>query len=171
MVMVFKKRIYELRKSNNMSQEELAKTINVSRHEVSKWEHGTTMPNLEELKRISKVFTVDIEYLLKNDNEDFSYYPNHIEKKEKMESYKIVSLVFLTVAVLTLIMLVMIGFLQPLSVYLNNKEYNGFMALWFTYLGVRIMTVLCFVIIPVSILLLILPNNYLMKLLQKNKST
>jgi len=169
--MIFRKRIHELRKSHNMSQEDLAKELNVNRHEISKWEHGTSMPDIESLLKMSKIFGVNSEYLLKNDNEDFSYYPSHVEKKEKMESYKIVSLVFLTLAILTMIMLLMISFLQPLSVYVNNKEYTGYMALWFTYLAVRITTILCLLSIPLSIILIILPNNYLMKLLKKNKST
>jgi transcriptional regulator with XRE-family HTH domain len=38
--MSLSKRIYELRKSNGMSQEDLAEKINVSRQSISKWESG-----------------------------------------------------------------------------------------------------------------------------------
>ena len=44
-----------LRKSHNYTQEELAKKLDISRQAVSKWETGTTLPDLEVLLKISKL--------------------------------------------------------------------------------------------------------------------
>lgn len=57
-------KIYELRKSNGMSQEALAEKINVSRQSISKWESGETVPEIERIIELSKVFSVSTDYLL-----------------------------------------------------------------------------------------------------------
>ena len=44
--MKFSKNLQELRKKNNLSQEELAEKINVARQTISKWELVETVPNL-----------------------------------------------------------------------------------------------------------------------------
>ncbi len=56
--------IYELRTKNNMSQDELAEKIFVTRQAVSRWENGDTIPNTETLKLLSKLFNVSINTLL-----------------------------------------------------------------------------------------------------------
>lgn len=45
-----------LRKSNNYTQDDLAKELGISRQAVSKWETGTTIPDLEVLLKISKLY-------------------------------------------------------------------------------------------------------------------
>lgn len=62
--MSLSKRIYELRKSNRMSQEALAEKINVSRQSISKWESGETVPEIDRVIELSKVFGVSTDYLL-----------------------------------------------------------------------------------------------------------
>ncbi len=58
-----------LRKQHNMSQEELADKLGVSRQSVYKWESGINDPELEKLKAISELFGVSFDYLL-NDSID-----------------------------------------------------------------------------------------------------
>ena len=58
------KKIYELRKELNISQEELAMAINISRQSVSKWELGDSYPEVNKLKDIASFFNVSIDYLL-----------------------------------------------------------------------------------------------------------
>ena len=58
------KRIYELRKAFNVSQEEFALAINTSRQSVSKWELGDSYPEVNKLKEIASFFNVSIDYLL-----------------------------------------------------------------------------------------------------------
>lgn len=58
-------KIYALRKKNNLSQEELAEKIGVSRQAISKWESGTSLPEIEKLISLSEYFNVSIDYLVK----------------------------------------------------------------------------------------------------------
>ena len=62
--MEFHEKLQELRKSRNLTQEELAELIFVSRTAISKWESGRGYPSIESLKQISKFFSVSIDDLL-----------------------------------------------------------------------------------------------------------
>ena len=56
--------LFELRKKNQWTQDELAEKLFVTRQAVSRWESGETIPNIETLKLLSKVFDVSINTLL-----------------------------------------------------------------------------------------------------------
>lgn len=56
--------ILEMRKKNNLTQDELAEKVLVTRQAVSKWESGDSVPNTETLKLLSKLFDVSINTLL-----------------------------------------------------------------------------------------------------------
>lgn len=56
--------ITALRKHHNLSQDEMAERLFVTRQAVSRWETGETVPNTETLKLISKEFGVSIDILL-----------------------------------------------------------------------------------------------------------
>lgn len=62
--MEFAEKLITLRKSRELTQEQLAEQLNVSRQSISKWESGDTIPNTETLKRLSKLFDVSINTLL-----------------------------------------------------------------------------------------------------------
>lgn len=64
--MEFHEKLQQLRKSHQLTQEQLAEQLFVSRTAVSKWESGRGYPNLESLKCISKLFSVSIDELLSN---------------------------------------------------------------------------------------------------------
>ena len=54
----------KLRTDKNLTQEELAEILFVSRTAISKWESGRGFPNIESLKAISKYFSVSLDELL-----------------------------------------------------------------------------------------------------------
>ena len=56
--------IVKLRNQNNMTQEDLAEKVFVTRQAVSRWETGETTPNIEALKQLSALFNVSINTLL-----------------------------------------------------------------------------------------------------------
>lgn len=60
-------KIIFLRKRQNLSQEELAFKLDVSRQSVSKWESGQSIPDIEKLDLLSEIFNVSIDYLIKDD--------------------------------------------------------------------------------------------------------
>ena len=65
--MTFGEKLKKLRTDKNLTQEELAEILYVSRTAVSKWESGRGFPNIESLKAISKCFTVTVDDLLSGD--------------------------------------------------------------------------------------------------------
>lgn len=60
-------KIFELRKKMGMSQECLAEKIGVSRQSVSKWETGESVPEIEKILLLSKIFSVSTDYLLNDE--------------------------------------------------------------------------------------------------------
>lgn len=62
--MEFNEKLQQLRKENEMTQEQLAQKLFVSRTAISKWESGKGYPNIESLKSISELFSVSIDDLL-----------------------------------------------------------------------------------------------------------
>lgn len=64
--MRFHEKLYELRKSAGMTQNDLAEKLNVSRQAVSRWEMGTAMPDVENLIAISDLFGVTLDELLRD---------------------------------------------------------------------------------------------------------
>lgn len=68
--MIFSEKLIQLRKKAGWSQEELADQMNVSRQSVSKWEGAQSVPDLEKIIRLSKLFGVTTDYLLKDEIEE-----------------------------------------------------------------------------------------------------
>lgn len=64
--MSFSEKIYALRTQAGMSQASFAEKLQVSRQTVSKWELGTSYPEIEKLLAISSLFHVTTDYLLKD---------------------------------------------------------------------------------------------------------
>ena len=60
----FANNLKKLRKDNNLSQEELALELGVSRQSVSKWESGQTYPEMDKVLQLCKMFNVNIDELL-----------------------------------------------------------------------------------------------------------
>ena len=58
---MFKDNLANLRKLHDMTQEELAEKINVSRQSIAKWESGDSVPDLEKCKLLSEIFGVSLD--------------------------------------------------------------------------------------------------------------
>lgn len=65
--MILADKITELRKKNGWSQEDLASQLGVSRQSVSKWESGQSIPDLERILKMSEIFGVTTDQLLKDE--------------------------------------------------------------------------------------------------------
>ena len=68
--MILAEKIIDERKKNGWSQEELADKLGVSRQSVSKWEGAQSVPDLQRILEMSRIFGVSTDYLLKDDVED-----------------------------------------------------------------------------------------------------
>jgi len=63
----FGEKLQQLRRQSDLTQEQLAERLFVSRTAVSKWESGRGYPNIDSLKSIAQVFSVSIDDLLSGD--------------------------------------------------------------------------------------------------------
>lgn len=68
--MILAEKIMKHRKQNGWSQEELAVRLKVSRQSVSKWESGTSLPDLDKILKLGELFGVSTDYLLKDEIEE-----------------------------------------------------------------------------------------------------
>lgn len=71
-------RIRDLRKKNNLTQEELADKLNVSRQAITKWESGLGTPDISNIEAIAKLFNITVDELLSGN----SIKKNNISKTE-----------------------------------------------------------------------------------------
>ncbi len=64
------KNLAELRKVNNLTQNELAKKLNYSDKAISKWEHGEALPDIEVLLEICNLYNITLNDIVKEDISD-----------------------------------------------------------------------------------------------------
>ena len=82
--MNFSEKILTLRKANNLTQEQLAEKLDVSRQSISKWESGQATPELEKIVEMSALFNVTTDYLLKSSEiDDLSVKTEMLEKQQQ----------------------------------------------------------------------------------------
>ena len=86
--MIFADKLILLRKKAGWSQEELADQMNVTRQSVSKWEGAQSVPDLEKMLRLSELFGVSTDYLLKDEIEE----AEHIDSSDDTPSLRRVSM-------------------------------------------------------------------------------
>ena len=60
---MFKDNLLQLRKLHNLTQEDVAEKVGVSRQAVAKWESGETMPDLEKSRLLAETFGVSLDDL------------------------------------------------------------------------------------------------------------
>ena len=85
--MTMGEKLAKLRREHNLTQEQFAELLMVSRQSVSKWELNTTYPDTEKLIRISKLFDCSLDYLLKDEIEKMDI--NVVEANEEARYIKL----------------------------------------------------------------------------------
>lgn len=88
-------KIKNLRRKYRLSQEELAERLQVSRQSVSKWECGSSTPEIEKIVQLSNLFQVTTDYLLSDANDNNDIAPstegsdlNRLSVKKRNKKYK-----------------------------------------------------------------------------------
>lgn len=99
-------KILELRKKQNLSQEQLAEQLNVTRQTISKWELDETAPDIRQAKELSKIFKVSLDELTDNDIQNILV--EKVSNTEKLtgmiiKGIKIAGIVFLVLLVIDVI--------------------------------------------------------------------
>lgn len=96
--------IRHFRKQNNMSQDELAEKLGVSRQSVSLWENGQTQPTIENIIALSKLFNISSDALLGNAGNAEAPQPQNIqpplpEKKKSKAPLVVVTALFVALLI------------------------------------------------------------------------
>ena len=109
------KQIYELRKKANLSQEQLAEKVGVSRQTISKWELGETAPDIKQAQVLSQVFSVSLDELTGNDTKEVIY--KKVSNTEKLAGLiikviKIWGIIILTCLIVAVVGIVLFGFVR-----------------------------------------------------------
>ena len=107
--------ILKLRKDCNLSQEQLAEKVNVTRQTISNWELSETSPNPEQLKLLSKALNVSIDELLNNDIK-----PVLVEKVSNTE--KLARLIIKILKVIGILFIVWFVAIILLSVFFGSRQ-------------------------------------------------
>lgn len=143
--------IYKLRATQNLSQEELAEKLDVSRQSVSKWENNMAVPELDKIIRMSELFGVTVDELVKDNAQPKEEKappapaPSVVQviEKNRFEKREIAGIILLSLgglAFLLLLLLTGLGCIYALPVLLCGvvcfvcKKDAGFYCAWFVYL-------------------------------------
>lgn len=109
------KQIYELRKKANLSQEQLAEKVGVSRQTISKWELGETAPDIKQAQVLSQVFSVSLDELTGNDTKEVIY--EKVSNTEKLAGLiikiiKIWGIIILACLIVAVIGIILFGYVR-----------------------------------------------------------
>lgn len=90
-------KIAKIREENNLTQDEMAEKIFVTRQAISKWERGVSYPSLDVLRLISKEFKISMNNLL------------DVSENEKNKEYKPIGFKHYGFIILYVVMLLIVG--------------------------------------------------------------
>lgn len=90
--MELKEKLVTLRKEKGLTQLAVAEKLGVSRQAISRWESGTALPSTDNIRCLSALYEVPIDYLLKEDSErksdpDNETVPDELQHKKKNGCY------------------------------------------------------------------------------------
>ena len=95
---LFAKNLQFYRKRDNMTQEQLAERLEVTRQTISKWEAGTSFAEMEKILQLCDIFSCNMDTLMRKDAEeteagDNQRHRNHMEKRRRGICFGVVLLV------------------------------------------------------------------------------
>ena len=110
--MKFNEKLTQLRKSKNLSQEELGNELGVARQTVSKWELGETTPEMDKLIKMSEIFEISLDELIKDKEIDTNINTNDPNNTNTQKlaglTIKIIKGILIFIAILAALYLVLI---------------------------------------------------------------
>lgn len=126
-------KLMTLRKQNKLTQEKIADELSVTRQTISNWELDQTKPDIDQIKRLSKLYNISVDELIDNDVKELL--TEKISNVEKLTGlvYKILKgLLILIVVFIALLIIGKLFFSTTVSVHgstginckLNGKNYS-----------------------------------------------
>ena len=109
-----------LRKKKNLSQEELAEMIGVTRQTISKWELGDTTPDINQAKMLAKIFDVSLDELTNNDINNILV--QKISNTERLAGITIGILKVMGIFLVVIFVIVIIAIALFIIFRINNRD-------------------------------------------------
>ena len=107
-------KLKKFRKDNNMTQQDLADKLFVSRSLVSKWEQGNGVPTVDVIEKLALLMDVPFEEVIGEKEMQVCA----IENNETIKSHKKVTVIFIVIT--TILLIVIVGLI--LGIYLSKKD-------------------------------------------------
>lgn len=142
-------RIYELRTQKNLSQGDLAEALDVSRQSISKWETGSSVPELDKLIKLSQLFGVTLDELILDKQPEAATPPPepqiiYVERQEPRSTRKTAGVVLLCFSAFVWLLVSLLGdvltglvlaspFLACGLICLFVRRHVGLWCLWVVY--------------------------------------
>ena len=109
------KQIHELRKKANLSQEQLAEKVGVSRQTISKWELGEIAPDIKQAQILSQIFNISLDELTGNDTKEVIY--EKVSNTEKLAGLiikiiKIWGIIILACLIIAVVGIILFGYVR-----------------------------------------------------------
>ena len=98
-------KLVSLRKENGLTQLKVAEELDISRQAISRWESGVAMPSTENLRRLSELYSVPLDYLINEDSEQSARVEedNGEKRKNRKWSSWLICMLLIVVAVAIII--------------------------------------------------------------------
>ena len=103
--------ILKYRKQKNLSQEDLAKEIGVTRQTISKWELNETSPDLKQAVKLAEIFNIDFNKIINIINEEET---ENVAIKDRVKNYTLILLLSLLVIIIV----------SLIAIFFYNYGYN-----------------------------------------------
>ena len=114
-------RLLELRKKAGFSQEQLAEKLGVTRQAISKWESGQGNPDINNIIRISKIYNVSTDYLLKGLEPDAKIpSDNNSQQKKYKELDKVFRILIFILGISMIAVLFLVSLVFLLKTFLRR---------------------------------------------------
>ena len=97
-------KIYNLRKKKNLSQEDLASILNVSRQTISKWETGDSNPDIDKIVPLCNFFEISTDEFLKGEDLVYERKLHNEKKKNKALTFSLCLIIFGVMMILTILL-------------------------------------------------------------------
>ena len=132
--MTLGEKIYRLRTDRNLTQEQLAEKLGVTRQSISKWEGDLVKPEIEKLKAMAKLFEISLDDLISDEASDDkdkekTMAESSLNKKEKLNRIIITVIACLLIIAMTVTIVVMINLSKRVrylelhrDVYIGEEE-------------------------------------------------
>lgn len=124
--MKFNEKIIMLRKNKNLSQEDLGNELGVARQTISKWELGETTPEMDKLIKMSEIFEITLDDLIKDTEPNIDKNNANNTNTQKLAGLVIKILKGIGIFIIIVFAITVIMMIMGLVSYNNMKyDYKG----------------------------------------------